>query len=74
MLAGVFPEELVEGSDLKKLAESTYITNLRIAAEECAKVDICNPVTRPLSSFPGAQESVGMRLSHPHAVKSSCTK
>lgn len=40
MLAGAFPEELIEGSALKKQAESTYITNLRIAAEECAKVDV----------------------------------
>jgi len=40
VLAGAFPEELIEGSALKKQAESTYITNLRIAAEDCAKVNV----------------------------------
>jgi len=40
VLAGAFPEELIEGSALQKQAESTYITNLRIAAEECAKVNV----------------------------------
>ena len=39
MLSGAFSEELAEGSDLWKQAESTYVTNLRTAADECAKVD-----------------------------------
>ena len=41
VLSGAFSEELAKGSDLWKQAESTYVTNLRIAADECAKVD-CN--------------------------------
>ena len=39
VLSGAFSEEVTKGSDLWKQAESTYVTNLRIAAEECAKVD-----------------------------------
>ena len=41
VLSGTFSEEVAEGSDLWKQAESTYVTNLRIAADECAKV-ACN--------------------------------
>ena len=41
VLSGAFSEEVAEGSDLWKQAESTYVTNLRVAADECAKV-ACN--------------------------------
>ena len=41
MLSGAFSEEVAEGSDLWKQVESTYVTNLRVAADECAKV-ACN--------------------------------
>jgi len=51
VLAGAFPEELIEGSALKKQAESTYITNLRIAAEECAKEGI-TVLIEPISNKP----------------------